>query len=476
MRLFAMKAGWVRLRGGAREAGVRLYREETAQTLAVAAICLVMLLGLAGLGVDVGRLTQARRQLQLLADAAAQAGALEVPKCNGTAGCPAMLAGAKSAVTENGVSAPSMLANCAAGTGTTLELTVNNPPCALGAADTFVGHLSAVEAVVSQPQPMTFAHMVGLGSVMMKARGEAVWKGPSNCVYSLNPSGLFPMTVDANAQVKSSCGLITESTSVTGAFLCLAGASVTAPLIQVNGLISLLCTTSVPVTSGLNPVPTDPLSGVPAPSRPACGSSVATPYHGSPTQLTIVGTATLYPDATYCGGIYIQPTAHVTFQPGTYVLTSRNGVGVTVGLGGLSIPTGATVTGSGVTFYNYGPIGPVTVYYSLYTSGGVQLTAPSSGTYAGVLVFQDPQDVVAGSYQGNAAWNTVLQGAIYEPSAKVAYAYSGASAYNPLVAKDIEFQVYVLQGVTLTSVFTNNYNSLLNGSPLAGTGTAAVLE
>lgn len=47
---------------------------------------------------------------------------------------------------------------------------------------------------------------------------------------------------------------------------------------------------------------------------------------------------------------------NVTFAPGTYVLTSKNG-GVTKYPGGLTTSLGVHVVGNGVTFYNYGPTG-----------------------------------------------------------------------------------------------------------------------
>jgi hypothetical protein len=73
------------------------------------------------------------------------------------------------------------------------------------------------------------------------------------------------------------------------------------------------------------PTPADPLASMPTPTVLSCGSSTKSPYHGSASALTITGTATLYPDYAYCGGITINNGANVTLQPGTYVLTSTNG-------------------------------------------------------------------------------------------------------------------------------------------------------
>ena len=89
--------------------------------------------------------------MQKLADASALAGALEISACAGTPNCSAMQTAAQTAVTENGVSSTS-LKNCAARSGTTLQMTVNNPPCMLS-SDPNVGNRNYVETVVYKRWP-----------------------------------------------------------------------------------------------------------------------------------------------------------------------------------------------------------------------------------------------------------------------------------------------------------------------------------
>ena len=61
-----------------------------------------------------------------------------------------------------------------------------------------------------------------------------------------------------------------------------------------------------------------------------------------------------------------------------------------------------------------------------------------------------------------------MEGAIYLPQATVSYGVSAiSSAYNILVAKDINFDV------TIASLFGDDYSALASGSPL--TGDTAVL-
>jgi hypothetical protein len=217
------------------------------------------------------------------------------------------------------------------------------------------------------------------------------------------------------------------------------------------------------------PKPSDPLAYLPKPTVPACGTSTSSPYHGATAALNITGTATLYSDYAYCGGINIQPGAIVTFEPGTYVLTSSHGAG------GLTINLGTTVTGNGVTFYNYGPSGGISFPFTGVTLGGVDLVAPTTGTYEGILFFQDPQDTTGAQIYGTSVWNTTLEGTYYFPKASVTYAFSGPVNYNILVAYDITFAVLTFGTTNYnTSGFSNNYSTLADGSPTQGTGAVLV--
>jgi hypothetical protein len=248
-------------------------------------------------------------------------------------------------------------------------------------------------------------------------------------------------------------------------------AAVSVPNLKITGGIqNLLCSVSpTPRTSVPVPNPADPLSTLPKPTVLSCGASLLSPYHGAAGPLVIVGNAVLYPDAAYCGGITVGPLANVTFMPGTYVIRS---VGP---LGGITFSLLSTVTGTGVTFYNYGPNGGINFVASSITLGHLTLTAPTSGTYAGILFFQDPGDTAAAIIVANSSLNTTLTGAYYLPTATVTCAVSGSSTYNIIVAKDINFAALSFPlGTFGTTSVTNDYSSLANGSPLAGGGSALV--
>ena len=450
-----------------------LVPSEHGQTTVLAALSLLVIIAFVGLAIDGGSLWYSQHELHVAAEAAALAGALEVTPCLGVADCGAMQTAARTAVTENGIVVNALLANCAKGAESTTSITVNNPPCAQGPADPNYGKSQYVETLVSAQAQTYFMRLLGINSVPISARAEATRTSNPNCIYALDPSSGGAIAVAALASLNASCGVINESNSPS-AFACdvLAGVHVTRLRIT-GGMQSFLCNASPsPTTYSPMPIPADPLAWLQKPAVPNCGNSLSSPYNGSPGPLLIAGSATLYPTAAYCGGIVLLPSANVTFMPGTYVIRSGGILGLQ---GGVSIDLGSRVTGSGVTFYNYGPIGGINFVASSVQLGQVSLIAPVSGTYAGVLFFQDPSNSTPDVILANSSWNTTLEGAFYFPNAPVTCALSGAGRYNILIAKDIAFALLSFpMGSLNNSTFINNYSSLLNGSPLAGGGAALV--
>lgn len=449
------------------------WKNEEGSALVLSSLGMVMVLGFVGLAVDVGSLRLAKRNLQSAVDAAALAAALEVTTCNSTQNCTTMQTAAQSAMAENGFSGVTLLTGCTGAAGSGVTITVNNPPCAQGASDPNSGKNSYVEVVASENKPTYFASILGFHSFPIGARAEAGKTSNPNCIYALDPSGGNAITVDLLATVNSACGVVDES-SAWNALSCNLIASLTASQVNVTGgeegFLCLLPNTT-PNTGVAVPTPADPLAYLPKPGVPGCGSSTGSPYHGSSLPVTIIGSATLYPDASYCGGITIAAASNVTFMPGTYVIKSGGLLGLQ---GGLTISLLANISGNGVTFYNYGPLGGITFAAASVNLGTVSLVAPTTGTYAGILFFQDPGNSSPATILGTTAWNTSLEGAYYFPNATVTYAASLVSKYNILVAKDITFALLSFGSTNLKSSFANDYSSLPNGSPLEGAGSVMV--
>ena len=458
---------------------LRICKEESGAILTVTALSLVLILSILGFGVDVGHLLFVKRSMQNAVDAAALAAALEARACNGTSACTAMQKAAENALTENGFTATTILTNCTGTAGTGVTLTLNNPPCAIS-GDPNSGKTNYAEVMVSEPVPTYFANLMGLHSVTITTRAEAARGLGGPCIYALNPTGPA-ITILAGIIVKSRCPIVDESTS-SDALSCVIGAFLYAPRISVSGgSQSLLClAASQPQTYVPTPVPADPLAYLPAPStaNDACGTSTSSPYYGSssPVNITLGGNVVFNP-GVYCGGISITAAllSTIKFNPGTYILKDHTGLlGITQGGLNITLNELTSITGNGVTFYNEGTQGSLMVVEpvsggSLLSLSNVSLSAPTTGTYAGILFFQAHGSTPSAVFVANLIDNSKLEGAIYLPDGDVSYGVSAvSSAYNILVAKDIHLNVAV------GSVFGNDYSSLPGGSPLSGNNVSLV--
>lgn len=401
-------------------------RREAGQAIVVVALALVAVLGILGLAVDMGYLRYMKRQLQTAADAAAMAGAGELPYGDVTAG-------AQADSTANGFT------NATKGA----TVTVNNPPL----SGQHIGDWTYVEVIVGKSTNTFFAKAFGVATVSLSARAVAHLGSSPNCVYALDPSASDALDVSGNGQLTTSCGVVVNSSSGT-ALVNVGNGCVTASTVRIVGNYT-------PGKTGCpSPTPTIGVAQVINPlaylAAPAIGSCLFTNFNNNAQTLS---------PGTYCNGIQLSGNSTFTFNPGTYILEG----------GGLTVAGNAQVAGTGVTFFNTGngtyPYAPITFAGG---SGG-SLTAPTSGSYAGILFFQDPA-IGANSSPNSFGGNTsvAMNGTLYFPTTPLSYSASsslGGTQYTILVADTIS--------ITGNGTLTSNYSSLSGGSPVKGNGVLA---
>lgn len=315
-----------------------------------------VLLGFGGLAVDAGMWYATKRSAQSAADAAAIAGALEVARGSTST---TVQTKAKDDAERNGYSAAS---------GATI--TINNPPTSGPSA----GVASAVEAIVQQPVPGFLSSVIYGEPVTVAARAVARSYVAESCVYVMDPSAASALYVPGTATVDMDCGAQVNSDSPT-AINQVGSSCMTATQIATAGGASGTC---------LNPQPDEDMPQAEDPFSylaPPAAASLPCDYA---SLVTVTSPTTLNP-GNYCGGLKIE--ADVTFNPGEYVMDGQ----------GLQIQGNSVVTGDEVSFYfpssvtGYDPPGP-TPPRSIYIAGttSVQLSAPTSGDYQGVLFYHDP--------------------------------------------------------------------------------------
>src|SRR5262249_22565839 len=152
------------------------------------------------------------------------------------------------------------------------------------------------------------------------------------------------------------------------------GGSISATEFDVVGGVSTHYTLTPTPTTGVSPI-SDPLSYLVAPaSAPYTCTYTSTPNKD----------ATLNP-GVYCGGLPVGNNSY-TLNPGTYIL---------VGGGLITQSTNSSIQGTGVFIYNtFDPTSTNSTYktYSpikLGANSTVSLKASNTGTYAGILIFED---------------------------------------------------------------------------------------
>ena len=338
---------------------------ERGQILPVVALALVVLIGAAALAVDVGYLRYVQRIQQSATDSAAIAGAAELGyPASGT-----VLSAAKQDASLNGFTHD----------GTKTIITAGPP-----ASGPYVGNPNAVEVIIRSQHPMFFEQALGTPTTWVSTRAVALFgngNGAGNCIYALQSDA------DMNASTINapSCGIISNG------IMNINGSTITAASIGAVGQINTTGST-YPEAS-----PQHAIAGVdPCPSIAGCNALATSPPATSPcnySNLNLSGTVTMNP------GVYCQSTninsAHITMNPGLYVWTN--------GLNG----NATTFTGTGVTLY---------MVQSSFNcnSCSFNLTAPTTGSYAGILFFQPASNT--SSENLNASGGSSVQGAIYLPT------------------------------------------------------------
>jgi Putative Flp pilus-assembly TadE/G-like len=406
-----------------------VFRSSRGQALVMATMSLFMLFGVMGLAVDLGWSYYRKQVAQTAADSAAMAAA--VVAYNSTSGgiitcgsnkvvcwatptvCPAITGNPGNNI-ENGCLYAK--ANGFTNGGTQ---TVTMASSALGTAPnpSNFSILYTVTATVTETNPQIFSALLGhqYGQVAVQSTAQVIQPPLPACIYALNQSASNAVLVSgSNSYIQStSCGIAVNSSSST-ALVVSGNANVTSAFEKIVGGFQIQGQSSIsptPVT-GVSHF-ADPLVALAAPPPPTkCDYTNYNNQNGPPNSPAV----TLAP-GTYCGGIYVGGSANVTFNPGVYYVY---GGGITFN------SSNSTAVGTGVTFFNtdgHGVSGLPTSNFAPITISGqpnVTLSAPSTGTYNGVLFFKDRTVSSANNNdQINGSSQPKLTGTIYLPGDKL---------------------------------------------------------
>jgi Flp pilus assembly protein TadG len=357
--------------------------KESGQALIFVALSMAVLMGFMALAIDVGLLFRARRNMQIAADAAAAAAALNY-LYYGSVG-----------------TAKTAAINAAAANGVTIiDSDINTPPLSGPNSGTTAG--AYFEVIPHQPQGTTFMGVIShSGSVNVAARAVAGTPAASKaCIWIGNPTGNDTFHLQGNTTVTAAgCGIYVNSSAAGGLKVTGGSTSVTAAYFDVVGNYS---GKSTPPT---NPVPNSPPQSNPLGSIP--GPNPATDCTGSNT--VTAATVTSSTSISSANGITCFSAANVNLSagitlPGGVIYVFENGVNI-----GGTMTLGSST--SGVT---------LDIYSGTFNQGNSNLSifAPTSGTYNGIAIMQPASNATTLQVQFGSG-NETLDGMIYAPGAEV---------------------------------------------------------
>jgi Flp pilus assembly protein TadG len=464
----------------------RLRRERSGSYSMIVALLLPVIIGFVSLGTEVGLWFYDQQAQQTAADNAAYSAAVNYLANNSIATAQTQAIAVASyqgygtsstagSLTCTGTTATT--STCTTSSGTTCNISapavgtvcvqVDTPPLYGANANASCGSTCYFEVIVAQRPQQLFSAALFNNPVIIEAIavGRA---GNVNCIIALNKSftgyatGVPGAVTNSGgaAQTLTTCSIAIASKAANS--FVVSGGSITTSAVYNAGTESgagtLTATTNDESYTGAI---TDPYSSI---GVPTCGGtcSACTKSTGGTTTGAVSlssGALTLTPPTTGASAGICTIGGAVSVTGGTLTLASG---GTYVIDGSLTVATGlaaATLTGSNVTIIltkntsgSYGVID--------FAKGTVTLTAPTSGTYAGVAIYQDRNAssstyTISGSSTqcSGSACNTIacssctsttfsvsIDGAIYTPSEALQFAggTSGA-ACTQLIADTINF-------------------------------------
>jgi hypothetical protein len=390
-----------------RQFRARPSHQDSGQILVLTSVSMIALMGIMALTLDASFMFEKRNRLHAAADAAAKSAAIEVVRN------PSVAQASLEAFADQQVAAHGLVSSRQGGTA---SVVINHPPT----SGTFAGNAGYVEAIVSEVTSTFFAKIAGWTNMTPLATAVAGAGNPTSCMIINENLTIGNTTLNMNG-----CGV-----SVGGN---LAGTNPNAnisgtptPSVGVTGTCSGTCTGMGTLSTGV-PLPDDPLAGLPVPSMPAGGCSPGTAATLTPNRCysSIANTVTTLP-----AGIY--------YVTGPIDINNLSGTGVMI----------FVAAGGGITSDN---------------NKELHLSAPTSGPYTGIAIFQDPGNSTNWETRNNFLLD--VTGAIYMPGTDVDIA-------NALTFVNTGCTLFIANSLTI-----RNGNGIVSNSNCASTfGGAAFLS
>ena len=411
--LFTIKSTAGKLAGGAfaywAGKSTKFKRCAAGGVAAVVAILSPVLIGGMGLGAETGYWYLEARKLQNAADVAAHGAALRANQGDNQAGLQGF---ADYIVGESDVNM------------TQTNVTVNRPPL----SGAYIEDGNAVEIIVTQTVPRMFSAIYDNTPLDLDARAVATaLSGGSGCVLALSPDEQGAITITGSASINLiQCDFISNATGVGFDMSGQAGAAI-AGCVQTTGTATVtanLIVTCAELRQNRAPVP-DPFASLTEPALTGACQATQQGQNNQTTTITPVEShASGMSSMRFCNGLTLRGTTHL--DPGIYLIEG----------GDFRINSNAVITGTDVVFYMADD-----VEMRFNGTATTNLTAPTTGDYAGMLFFSS-RNATSARHVVNGNIGSAFNGVVYAPSSHLEYSGNNSTGFTSctqIVADTIDF-------------------------------------
>jgi Flp pilus assembly protein TadG len=420
----------------------KLQRNERGNVLVIAGFAMPLIIGSAGLAVDTVQWALMKRQLQRAADSAALAGVYATVQ--GATQTAAQAVDYELNISQN---------NPNSRNATGLTLTAANRTISYPAAAAWT---NPVRVVLTHNQVPAFSSMF-LPEVTISAGATAATiRTGVYCVVSLVNTGATGITATGNGDLNLGCGMITNSTSLTAAIATGSSRVYATPVAAVG---------AVPASNNWNGAELlpftvkqdDPYASINPPTVSPCkgnANKLDVPNNGNVDRTTVdtAGSVVCVSDMSVSGTLKLQSATYY-IDGGNFDLGSNANI---------------SCTGCTIILSNSDPTSTDIGRVTMNAQAKSTMTAPTSGTYNGLLFFQDRRAVQTNSNSNhiNGSSDSTFSGAMYFP--KTHLNINGNAGLTFTCAQFVSWTVEFSGNSGVTNTINNTCNDGTDNNAILG--------
>jgi hypothetical protein len=401
----------------------RLLKDKRGNSLVIAAAFLPVLMGSAGLATDTIQWALWKRELQRAADSAAIAGVYDRVQNDG----------------DTGQTGSAVSKDLGFNQQTGLALVAGYPKLTYPGNDANGSNQVRVELAVKKRLAFSGMFMSEVPEIKAAATAAAVSSEMEICMLGLEKratkSGII---VAGSSGVESDCSMFSNSASTNQSIDKNGNPTVKAPSMGAHGAIQKSDSWQVGEYHPYSPQIEDPYKDIdPSPSEMKCagkeqGNKWVSSGLDESTDLSAQKDANGDPANCY-SSLSVGSGKTLTLPPGTYYINA----------GDAFIQGDLSCSACTIVLTNSNPSSDSIGQFKVNSTAKINMSAPTSGKYAGIAIFQDrrAKDSSSANNQINGNSSSVINGSIYFPNQELIYNGTGntAAVCTMFIAKRLIF-------------------------------------